>query len=342
MIVRKLQSEFIGLRMASGFAMAACVAFLQHDALGRSVPETLLLDGVAAQVNESFITIGEVMEGVREIEPRLAGATAGPAGDSRLREIYRQVRSDLVDRELILQAYREGDGKIPAWVIDQRIAEIVVERFEGDRALLRAALAEQGMEMAEWRKQLEAQMILSAMRHAHAEQPAVVSPEMIRAYYEQHSDRFSETAATRIQLIVLRPESDTAAARTAMQDRGAEALMELKSGAPFEAVARRYSVGRNAEAGGDWGWLDPETDLRVELAQAAAGLEPGEHSGLITTPEEAYVLRVLDRRPARTRSLEEVSEDIHLTLRQARAEALYQAWIDRLRASAIIVKYELP
>lgn len=301
----------------------------------------ILLDGVAARVNESFITIGEVMAVVRELEPRYAEAVA-PTDDARLGEVFQEALQDLIDRELVLQAYREGEGKIPPWIVDRRINEIVHERFGGDRAALRQALNEMRLDMTQWRQMVESQMILGAMRNAHAEQPAMVSPEMIRDHYRRHRGDFAEKEAVHIRMIVLRPADDSTESRDKLEARVREVMAELKSGSPFAAVASRYSEGRNADRGGDWGWVDPEADLRPELARAVAGLDPGRHSDPIRTPEELYLVSVEDRRKPRDRPLEEVWEDIHGQLRQSRARKFYNNWISRLRDDALIVTYELP
>jgi peptidyl-prolyl cis-trans isomerase SurA len=77
---------------------------------------------------------------------------------------------------------------------------------------------------------------------------------------------------------------------------GARQLIEqLQQGAPFPAVARQFSSAASAQQGGDEGWL-VSGDIPAALQTALDGLEPGQLSQPIETPEGVYILLLRDKR----------------------------------------------
>ena len=77
---------------------------------------------------------------------------------------------------------------------------------------------------------------------------------------------------------------------------GAKQLLEqLQQGAPFPAVARQFSSASSAQQGGDEGWL-VSGEIAPPLQAALDGLNPGQLSQPIETPEGVYILLLRDRR----------------------------------------------
>jgi parvulin-like peptidyl-prolyl isomerase len=114
-----------------------------------------------------------------------------------------------------------------------------------------------------------------------------------------------------------------------------EILGKLDAGDSFESMARVYSEGKEAQEGGDWGWVGRDI-LRKELNQIAFSLKPGQHSRVIATVEGYYILEVDDVKPAHTTPLAEVRDDIEKTLLQQQRAQMQEQWVKDLRARAYI------
>jgi peptidyl-prolyl cis-trans isomerase SurA len=114
-----------------------------------------------------------------------------------------------------------------------------------------------------------------------------------------------------------------------------ELVAQLNNGASFESLAKVYSEGREAKAGGDWGWISQDV-LRKELSNVAFSLKAGQHSGTIVTPDGYYILEVDDVKPAHTQPIGEVRDQIEKTLLQQQRTKMQENWIKQLRAKAYI------
>jgi len=114
-----------------------------------------------------------------------------------------------------------------------------------------------------------------------------------------------------------------------------EIIAKLDEKVPFDELARVYSNGSQAQQGGDWGWVQ-KTMLRDELRNAAFALEPGQHSGVIETPNAVYVMLVEDKKVSYTKSLSEVRDDIEGILKAEETKRLHKVWIDQLKSKAFI------
>ena len=114
-----------------------------------------------------------------------------------------------------------------------------------------------------------------------------------------------------------------------------EILAKLDEGDSFESLAKVYSEGKEARAGGDWGWIGRDV-LRKELNETAFALKPGEHSRIIETDDGYYILQVDDLKPAHIRTLAEVRNEIEKTLLQQQRTKMQDDWVKQLRAKAYI------
>jgi len=297
-----------------------------------------VLDGVAAEVGETRITIAETMEAVRELSAlRHLGAEAQAAG---LRTLYAEARDALVSRQLILQAYGKSPNKLQPWVLEQRIESLIEERFGGDRSRLLAALGRERITYDDWRRRVEEDLILTSMRRERVDRHVEVAPSDVRAYYATNRAEFALAGPVRVALILLKPVSNETAEATVA--RAAALRARIASGQDFGALARQHSQDARATTGGDWGFLDPAGELRPELVETLARLRPGECSPPVPTPAGVYLVRKVAEYPDRVLPLADAWSGIETRLRRREADRLQREWIARLRADTFVRVHDLP
>jgi len=71
--------------------------------------------------------------------------------------------------------------------------------------------------------------------------------------------------------------------------------------------------------------------LRKELAAIAFALKSGQVSDVIDMPGACYLMLVEQARPAHVKPLNEVRDDVELTLRTQSQKQLEQQWIAQLK-----------
>ena len=97
----------------------------------------LPLDGYAAVVNERTITIGDVMMSIYEAEEKLRIMHGGEALEEKRDELFRSGLEKLIDQALIIEEFgSRKDMQIPDRMVDDRVNEIIFERFGNDRSAL--------------------------------------------------------------------------------------------------------------------------------------------------------------------------------------------------------------
>jgi peptidyl-prolyl cis-trans isomerase SurA len=303
-------------------------------ALPALAAEPVLVDYVAAYVNDHVITLGDVQVIVGPRQQELQARHKGGVPDEQLTKLYDEGLGVLVDRYLILDSFKEQDGKIPPWAIDQEVESIIRENFNGDRAALMTALSKDHQTFETWRDEIQNHIIVSSLRSATVGQNVRILPRQTEAYYEENLAKYTRVAQARLSVIVLKkdgPGKDDDAVK-----RRVEAVRQrLAKGEEFAAVAKDVSQGPKAAEGGDWGWVAVE-DLRAELKKALAGLKDGDISEAVNTPDEVYIVKLEEKKEAGTALFQDVRAQIEQELRKRETERLYKAWVESLKRKAYV------
>jgi parvulin-like peptidyl-prolyl isomerase len=120
-------------------------------------------------------------------------------------------------------------------------------------------------------------------------------------------------------------------ARHILVDTSEEAdytLAQILAGIDFATLAKSYSQDSSTrESGGDLGFFPQGILVAPEVEEAAFALQPGQVSGVVTSPLGFHIVQVVERDPARPVSPE------NLRLMQDRA---VQDWIEGLWAQATV------
>ncbi|PYK06586.1 MAG: peptidylprolyl isomerase, partial [Verrucomicrobia bacterium] len=95
--------------------------------------ETQVVDGIAAVVNQDVITYSQVRMLSAPREKLLRSQYTGEELEKQLKQLREAALKDLVDRRLIIQAFKKENYQIPDHLVDQRMQEIIRESFGGDR-----------------------------------------------------------------------------------------------------------------------------------------------------------------------------------------------------------------
>jgi peptidyl-prolyl cis-trans isomerase SurA len=319
--------------------MAALFAAL---ALCADAAETtsVRVDGVAAYVNKNTITIADVMAAIEPVRRQLIATCKGDELKAKLRTAFDDGRQSLIEKRLILDAYAKQEARVPEWAIDQRVEELITDMFKGDRSNLMAELAKEQLTYEEWRNEVRDHMVVASMRAANVEQNVKVAPGAVRAYYEAHLSDYQTPAKVKLRMIVIK-KGDTAGQDEAKRRLAVDLRDQARKGADFGALAKRSSEGSHAEEGGDWGWVQPEKDLRAELARAIQPLKPGETSDVVEISGDFYILKIESRAPSAVAPFEQVQPQVERQLRQQEGERLYHAWIQRLKANAYVQTFSV-
>ncbi len=299
----------------------------------------LPLDGYAAKVNDEVITIGDVAAITRAADERLRILYAGEELTRQRAAMFRSGLRQLIENKLIAAEFDTLEGQIPDRIVDDRIDQIIKERFNNDRAAFLEALATEQRTYQEWKDEVREHMIVGLMRRQEVIDKVAISPGQVRRIYEEEQSRYNVKPQIRLRMIFLRHGEDEEEDNRKREELVIARGRLVTEDAIFADVARELSEDTLAENGGDWGWIEP-TMLRNELQAVAAELKEGEISEIIDTEDGYYLMMIDERKDAGRKSFDTVREEIEEELTEKETERLYKDWIDRLRRKFYIKLYE--
>jgi len=167
-----------------------------------------------------------------------------------------------------------------------------------------------------------------------------VSRDELQRLYEQRREQMRVPEQVNVRHILIK--TPAAGADGKVDARAVEAarvkaegiLQQLRAGAKFEELAKKYSEDPgSAPDGGSLGWIGRGRTV-PEFEQAAFSLSPGQISELVKTTYGFHILRVDGKQAARVKPLEEVKDELEPQVAQQKAAKETESLANALRAEA--------
>jgi peptidyl-prolyl cis-trans isomerase D len=150
-----------------------------------------------------------------------------------------------------------------------------------------------------------------------AKSKVVVPPGDVERYYQQNTQQYSTPEQVRASHILFKTEGKD---ETAVKTEAEAVLKEAKSGADFAELAKKHSEDEaSAKNGGDLDYFSRGRMVK-EFEDVAFSLLPGQISDLVKTQFGFHIIKVVDKKAATTRPLEEVRQQIADQLAYERAQ----------------------
>ena len=278
----------------------------------------------AATVNGAAISLTQLNQQLDQLKKQYPNMFTGADGEGRLLDFKQRLLDNLINQKLIDQAAKDKG----ITVSDADVAKQVDQLKAGfkDNTQFESALKSAGMTLASLTEQIRQQLMTQKLIETLSANTKVTQAD-IQAYYDKNKAQFFQKAAKRASHILFKPEDKATALKV---------LAQLKSGANFAALAKKYSVDTaTASKGGDLGW--PSTPYVPEFETALAKLSKGQMSGLVKSPYGWHIIFVTDVRKGTQQSLAEVKAQIEQIIVQQRKADAYQQFLTELRKKAKIV-----
>jgi peptidyl-prolyl cis-trans isomerase D len=161
---------------------------------------------------------------------------------------------------------------------------------------------------------------------AKLQSDAQVSQQDLQSYYDQHRDEFRVPEQVNVRQILIKtplPGTDGKVDQKGVDEarkKAEDALTQLKAGAKFEDLAKKYSEDPSSKNGGSVGWIKRGGFPIPEVDKAAFSLAKGGTSDVINAGYAFVILRVDDKQDAHLKTLAEVKDQIEPTIKQQKAQ----------------------
>ncbi|MGB7131124.1 MAG: peptidylprolyl isomerase [Candidatus Sulfotelmatobacter sp.] len=167
-----------------------------------------------------------------------------------------------------------------------------------------------------------------------------ITQQELQAYYDQHRDQYRVAEQVKVSHILIKtplPGPDGKVDEKGVaeaQARAEDLLKQLRAGANFEDLAKKYSEDPgSAKEGGSLGWIGRGRTV-PEFEKAAFSLPIGKISDLVKSSYGFHIIRVDGKQEAHMKTLDEVKSDIEPILKQQKAQQTAQNDADNLLQAA--------
>jgi peptidyl-prolyl cis-trans isomerase SurA len=338
----------LSLVKPAGFlaACAICTA-LPAPASGQTQPPQII-EQVLVKVNGDIITKSDLEE--RQIAA-LRERKLNPdvlKNDEQLKkaiaEVTPQVLVNAIDELLLTQLGREKGLKLSDEQFNRWLAGMRKDQGLEDEKRFQEALKQEGMTLADVRRNVERQFVLSQVQRDEFGGKLQVTEEEARQYYLVHQKEFSEPAAVTLREILIDVPTVTQQGKPMINvgrddeaaKKAADARARLTAGEDFAKVAGEVSSGASKANGGLIGPI-AVAELSQDLQKLIEGMKPGDITQPIRTSRGYQILKLETSKPAGLRSFDSVRDIVADRVYNERASAEMRKFLDRVRRQAIIV-----
>jgi peptidyl-prolyl cis-trans isomerase C len=227
----------------------------------------------------------------------------------------------MVERVLLLQAAREAKVTVSPDEVDRRLLALAAEYPDGVDGLIRSSQTTR----PELTQRTLEQMTIEKLYAEQVDARLAVSEEVIRAYFDQHPEEFTEGEAVHAAQIVVKGIDD------AKRIQG-----QLWAGKKFPDLARRYSLSPEAKLGGDLGFFKRGT-MPPAFDEVVFTLPVNQVSEVVTTEFGFHLFKVLEKRPPRKKELAEARAQIEKRLLDNARREAQANFVKTLRTRATLV-----
>jgi peptidyl-prolyl cis-trans isomerase C len=285
-------------------------------------------------VNGEAIGKDEFERALKNLEAR-AGQ---PVPAEKRAEVYRGLLDQMIAYKLLLQESKTLKVSVPDSDIDGRIKQIQGQ-FPNEQAFTKA-LSDQHVTVQQLKDDQRQQMIVARVIDTEVNSKVAVTPKDVDDFYAKNPDKFKEPEAVHAAHILIRtPQGADAAAKAKAKAEAEATLKQVQGGGDFAKLAREKSQDPgSAPNGGDLNFF-AKGQMVPQFEEAAFKLKPGEVSPVVESPFGFHIIKMLERRPARTVPLEEARPQVTEFLKQQQASQKTVAFIDQLKAKSKIEIY---
>ncbi len=252
-------------------------------------------DQIVAVVNDHIILQSDVDQRVFEFMQQMRG-------DQFDEQMWFFVLESMIDNFVLVEQGRidsvvVSDSEVDR-ILSQRIDELV--RQLGSERELERAFGQTIVEIkAEYAEQFHQDLLVNRVRQQKINRINITRPEVIDFFNSIPEDSLPiipESVSLSQITIIPPPRAD---ARDNARNLAAQLRDSiLHHGVSLEDLARRHSDGPTASQGGGLPMVNA-TDLLPEYAAAAAALDPGEVSEVVSTQQGFHIIRLNDRQGQR-------------------------------------------
>ena len=299
------------------------------------------VNGIAAKVNGRVITKNQVSFMLAPIYAQLSAQfpRRGPQFETEFNKAKANVIQELVDRQIILDEFKQLGASIKPHLIDEEIKRQMRELYNGDEVKFREELKRSRLTMEGYREMTREKMVVQAMRAQQFSDAPPPLPNEIQQEYNEIRNTLRDVSKDvmtfqKIFIPATDPENPLATPETQLS-LAEDIASQLAAGKDFTELAKAHSKDAYAAEGGLQENI-PRTDLSAEFAAIIFESPAGKIVGPLMDPQGFTIVKPVKIQYGPAPPLSEVREMIEERVRRKKTSAQYERWIETRRKRAMI------
>ena len=320
-----------------------------------------VVEEIVARVNNQIITSTEYQRSKDQLRDEVKQQDPNDA-DKVYAEREKDVLRDLIDQQLLLEKGKDlgitGDTELIKKE-DQMRKDMKLDSIEA----LEKEAQKQGISWEDFQQNLRNQIITQKVIGQEVGGRLTISTEEEQKFYDEHKKEMEQPESIRLSEILIAPKpvaptgstaktdpaapaadaaKDTAAqqaaegaALDAAKAKAEDLLKQIRGGASFEDIAKKYSDGPSAADGGDLGAFT-RGKLAKELEDKTFAMKAGEITDVIRTRQGYVILKVAEHQQAGIPPMKEALPKIQDALYYEKLQPALRAYLTKLREEAYI------
>src|SRR5271166_5071380 len=335
------------------FALLGLAFLLAIPALaapsGQSSQSDTVVEEIIARINNNIITHADLRRArdqmLTDLHQQEPNATLADQKD-REKDLLR----DLIDQQLLLQKGDELGISADTEVV-KRLDELRKQMHAESMEDLEKAAQAQGVSFEEYKQNMKNGIITQRVIGQEVGGHISVTQQEIQQAYDQHKAEMERPEQVRLSEILI----STQTAPPVKTEKGKEVLPAapspetvanaqakaeqvyelLQKGGKFEDLAKQYSDGPTASAGGDLEYFKSGT-LSKDLEQQVFAMKAGEYTKPIRTNQGFVILKVTEHTEAGIPPLKDVEGRIQEHVYMTKMQPALREYLTKLRENAYI------
>jgi parvulin-like peptidyl-prolyl isomerase len=302
-----------------------------------------IVEQVLVKVNGDILTKTEFEQrqiAVLRSRPELANVTPdSPELRKAIAEITPQLILDAVDELLLIQRGRELGYVLGDEQFNSILENIKKQNKLEDEQQFQEALKQEGMTMADLRRSLERQMLVSRVQQTDVDGKISVTEDEAKAYYAQNVKEFTTPATLSLREILIEVPTTAAGINVAEDDearaKAGELRRRLLAGEPFARLAAEASAAPSKANGGLIGPFNHD-ELAPALQKLIDGVKVGDVLEPLRTQRGYQILKLETRTETKIKTFDEARDEISDKVISQKRRSEMEKYLDRMRGLATI------
>jgi peptidyl-prolyl cis-trans isomerase SurA len=347
--------------MKKFFLVLIALACLPVLASGQVVEE------IIARVNNQIVTHSEFVRSKDQLKDEVKQQDAANA-DKAYADREKDVLRDLIDQQLLIDKGKDlgitGDTDLIKR-LDQMRKEMKLASLED----LEKEATKQGISWEDFKQNMRNQLVTQKVIGEEVGGHLALSKDEEQKFYDEHKSEMEQPESVRLNEILVAPkvpappppaappatpdatatqpanapsaaddsarQAAEAAALNIAETKANDLLKQIRDGAAFEDIAKKYSDGPSAGDGGTLGSFK-RGQLAPALEEKTFSMKAGEVSDVIRTKQGYVILKVIDHQMAGIPPMKDVLPKIQDALYYQKLQPALRLYLTKLREDAYI------